>query len=80
MRKKLPIVLEREEVELLKAFPNTKCPTGLRNRAIIEIMHRAGLRVGEVSALKPIHVKLTGRQPRIEVKNGKGGKDRVTMS
>lgn len=52
-----------------------KCPTGLRDRAMLEVMYRAGLRVSEVVKLKPGNIRWeTGE---IEVRDGKGGKDRV---
>ena len=73
-RKRLPIVLEKDEVELLRKAPNTRCPTGLRNRAIIEIMSGAGLRVSEVVNLKPGDIRW--RDGIIEVHEGKGSKDR----
>lgn len=73
-RKKLPVVLDKEEAELILSQPNTGCPTGLRNRVILEVMYRAGLRVSEVINLKPGDIRWG---PGIlEVRGGKGGKDR----
>jgi integrase/recombinase XerD len=72
--KKLPIVLERGEVEKLLAAPNTGCPTGLRNRAILEVMYRAGLRVSEVVGLRTSDIRW--ESATLEVHNGKGGRDR----
>ena len=45
--RKLPKVLTADEMTLLLARPNVDCPTGLRNRAMLELMYRAGLRVSE---------------------------------
>ncbi|MFC1558964.1 tyrosine-type recombinase/integrase [Gemmatimonadota bacterium] len=73
-RKKLPVVLEKEEAEAILAQPNTGCPTGLRNRAILELMYRAGLRVSEVINLKPGDIRWGSGI--LEVRSGKGGKDR----
>ena len=73
-RKKLPVVLEKEEAEAILAQPNTGCPTGLRNRAILELMYRAGLRVSEVINLKPGDIRWG--VGILEVRSGKGGKDR----
>ncbi len=73
-RKKLPVVLDTEEAEAILAKPNTGCPTGLRNRAILEVMYRAGLRVSEVINLKPGDIRWNSGI--LEVRSGKGGKDR----
>lgn len=74
--KKLPEILEYEEIDRLKAIPNKRYPTGLRNRAIIDLMLNTGLRVSEVVNLKPGDIKLTDK-PKVTVKNGKGAKDRI---
>ena len=73
-QKRLPRVLEREEVEALLAVPNTRYPTGLRNRAILETMYRAGLRVSEVCNLRPGDIAWKANV--IRVQQGKGRKDR----
>jgi integrase/recombinase XerD len=74
VRKRLPLVLDKVEVERLLSTPNIQCPTGLRNRAWLEAMYGAGLRVSEVVALRPADIRWqTGI---IEVHAGKGGKDR----
>ena len=71
---KLPLVLERHEVKALKKAPNTRCPTGLRNRAVIELLHGAGLRISEVVSLKPAHINWQASV--IEIHQGKGSRDR----
>lgn len=70
-KRKLPKILTRDEVRALLDAPNLRYPTGLRNRCILEIMYRAGLRVGEVCALKPRDVDL--RRGVARVHDGKGG-------
>ncbi len=72
--KRLPIVLEKDEVEALRKAPNTRCPTGLRNRAMIEAMYGAGLRVSEVVNLRPGDIRW--RDGILEVHEGKGARDR----
>jgi len=53
---------------------NTKCPTGIRNYAVIIVMYRAGLRVSEVCNLRLADVNYdTGL---IYVQQGKRKKDR----
>jgi len=74
-RKALPKVIAREDVRRLLAVPNTSCPTGLRNRAALELMYRAGLRVSEVAGLKAGDIRWeTGE---VLVEHGKGDRDRV---
>ena len=73
-RKKLPEVLNNFEASKLLSIPNPRYPTGLRNLAIMTIMINMGLRVSEVSNLKPGHLNLT--ENKLRVVNGKGGADR----
>ncbi|NLJ36641.1 MAG: tyrosine-type recombinase/integrase [candidate division WS1 bacterium] len=72
--KRLPETLTSDEVEALRATC-TRSATGLRKRAMLEIMLGAGLRVSEVCALMPRDIDWqTGT---IRVNWGKGGRDRV---
>ena len=50
--------LSAEEVSRLLAIPNPRRGSGLRNRAILETMLRAGLRVSEVCDLRACDVRL----------------------
>ena len=47
----LPKTLSRDEVRALLAAPNLDCPTGLRDRCILEVLYRCGLRVSEACGL-----------------------------
>src|SRR4051794_7612871 len=49
--KELPKVLNADEVDRLMAVPNLDAPTGLRNRCLLGVWHRAGLRVSESCGL-----------------------------
>jgi site-specific recombinase XerD len=71
---KLPKVLSRDEIEKFKSAFNIKCPTGLRNRVIIETFHRAGLRISELCDLAPEDVNIT--EHFIYVQLGKNSVDR----
>ena len=71
---KLPVALDMEEVRALLHSPNIKTPTGLRNRAILEVMYRAGLRVSEVVGLRPSDIRW--ESSILEIHQGKGSKDR----
>jgi len=72
--RRLPMVLEKGEAEALLAATNTRCKTGLRNRAILEVMYRAGLRVSEVVRLRPSDIRW--QDGMLEIRNSKGGTDR----
>lgn len=70
----LPKVLTEAEVEALLAAPDLGTPLGVRDRAMIELLYAAGLRVSEL-------VGLTLPQLRLDVgfliAYGKGDKERV---
>lgn len=72
---RLPKVLSKEEQARLLAQFNTRYPTPHRNLCMVRLMLEAGLRVGEVVALKPPHLDMTTCQ--LVVREGKGAKDRV---
>ena len=73
-RKKLPVVLEPGECQRLLKQSNRRYITGIRNKAIMLLMLNMGLRVSEVTDLRPGSINLTSRKLRIV--NGKGGVDR----
>lgn len=68
-------VLTRADVRALIKACNADCPTGLRNRALISMAYRAGLRSAELVALTPIDVVLA--ELEVRVRRGKGNKCRV---
>lgn len=73
--KRLPKVLTAEEQRALVSQPNSRYISGLRNRCLIRIGLEAGLRAGELVALKPEHLDML--TCRLNVREGKGAKDRV---
>jgi len=73
--KKLPKILTPDEQRLLVAQPNPRYLSGLRNRCLLRVMLEAGLRAGEVVALKPEHLEML--TCRLVVREGKGAKDRT---
>jgi site-specific recombinase XerD len=80
--KKLPKILSREDVKKILAVPNVKCVTGLRNRVILQILYRAGLRVEEVCNLTPADIifpKEGQEEGFIYVQLGKESKDRYVV-
>lgn len=70
----LPGVLSQEEVGRLLAAPLTSNPLGLRDKAMLELLYAAGLRVSEMVTLRLSDVDLEVGYVRCQ---GKGGKDRV---
>lgn len=73
-RQKLPERLTREEATALIAQPNRRYPTGVRDRALLRLFYRGGLRCNEALNLRVRDVDL-GRH-EIRVWQGKGGRDR----
>ena len=70
----LPKALSESEIEALLAAPTLDAASGLRDRAMLELMYAAGLRVSELVCLPANAVNL--RQGVVRV-TGKGGKDRL---
>ena len=73
-RKKLPVILEPEEVESLMRIPNKRYLSGKRNLAVLSLMLNMGLRVSEISNLRSGNVNLT--ENKLRIVDGKGGIDR----
>jgi integrase/recombinase XerD len=74
-QKKLPKFLDDWEREALLNMPNKRYWTGERNKLLIRLMLKTGLRLSEVISLQWDHVNLlTGR---LMVREGKGSKDRT---
>jgi site-specific recombinase XerD len=55
-RKLPPELLTAAEVRALLAACSTTAPTGLRNRALVAVLYRAGLRLDEALSLSPAGV------------------------
>jgi integrase/recombinase XerD len=73
-RRKLPRSLSPGEMERLIDAANGVTPRALRDRALVELLYGAGLRVSEAVGLDRGRVDLTNRLVR---PLGKGGKERV---
>ena len=65
-------VLTPDEVHAVIALCSPKAPTGIRNRALLTLLYRSGLRVSEALALRPADVELARHTLRIL--RGKGNK------
>ena len=70
----LPRVMSVEEVERLLELPRPASPAGLRDRAVLELLYAAGLRVSELVGLDLDDLLLDHGLVRCR---GKGGKERV---
>ena len=74
--KKLPPEpLTADEVANLLRSCSKRAPSGIRNKALIVVLWRAGLRISEALALKP--ADLDADRGTINVRHGKGDKSRV---
>jgi integrase/recombinase XerD len=73
-RTKLPRSLTPAEVERLIAAANVATPRGLRDRALVELLYGAGLRVSEAVGLERGAIDLESRVVRAI---GKGDKERL---
>jgi integrase/recombinase XerD len=72
--RRLPRTLSPGEAERLVEAANGTSPRALRDRALVELLYGAGLRVSEAVGLERGAVDLEGRLVRAA---GKGGKERV---
>jgi integrase/recombinase XerD len=69
----LPTFLTEEEIDRLFAMPDVATEQGVRDRAMLELMYAAGLRVSEMVSLKQAEVDIhTG----VVNCHGKGSKER----
>jgi integrase/recombinase XerD len=70
-----PEVLTDDEVAKLMRACSHRAPTGIRNRALIALLYRTGLRINEALSLYPKDLELD--KGTVRVLNGKGGRSRT---
>lgn len=72
--KKLPEFLTRQEVSRMLSLPDTSTKLGMRDRAMLELLYAAGLRVSEL-----IQIKVLDYDAQVGVLRvfGKGAKERL---
>jgi integrase/recombinase XerD len=73
--RRVPRVLGREEVEALVRAPDDS-PVGIRDRALLELLYAAGLRVSELIGLELASLSLAQRSATVL---GKGRKQRLVL-
>lgn len=71
--KPLPVVLTRDEIDLMLSSIKTDTPLGIRNKAMMETLYASGLRISELLDLKISDVHL---QQKYMLVIGKGNKER----
>ncbi len=74
--RRLPAILSRSDLQNLIEAADEVTPLGLRNRAILELLYAAGVRVSEVAALSLPHLDLPERTLLVR---GKGNKERMVL-
>jgi site-specific recombinase XerD len=72
--KRLPGILSASDIERLVAAADGKEPADMRDRAILELIYAAGLRVSEVASLSLPELDIRDRSVRVQ---GKGKKERI---
>ncbi len=60
-RRKIPVVLDQEEIKALKSIPSGRSVSGIRNKAIIYLALNTGLRVDEIINLKHENIDLKNK-------------------
>jgi integrase/recombinase XerD len=68
-------VLSASEAERVLAVPDISTPTGLRDRAILELLYATGIRRAELAGLAVFDLDVERRA--LAVREGKGRKDRM---
>ena len=74
--KKLPAIASSHEIDRLLDEPDTGTDAGIRDRALLELLYAAGLRVSEANAMILADLDLKTNEVRVI---GKGSKPRVVL-
>jgi tyrosine recombinase XerC len=74
--RRLPHILSREQLAAIIETADDNSPRGLRNRAILELMYAAGVRLSEVVGIDVRHLDL---EERTLLVRGKGNKERIVL-
>lgn len=74
--KRLPKVVEPPHLRALMETPDASMPRGVRDRAILELLYGAGVRISELTGIDVADVDLIEGQAIVR---GKGDKERVVL-
>ena len=77
IEKRLPSIIDNEEINMMFNVIDTNKPLGERNYLIIDLLYSCGLRVSELCNLKINDIDFYNKS--IIVKSGKGAKDRYLV-
>lgn len=76
--RRLPGFLDEEEITALVTSQDSDKPQGLRNRALLELLYAAGVRVSEATALNTSDLRAGEEGGMLRVR-GKGNKERIVL-
>jgi integrase/recombinase XerC len=74
--RRLPSILSKDDLSALIQSADDQTPQGIRNRAILELMYAAGVRLSEVVGLDLKNLDLSERTLLVR---GKGNKERMVL-
>jgi len=72
--RKIPEILEPQEIEILLSQPDSSTPIGLRDKALLEFLYATGLRIFELISIKKSNLFFDEKLIRVI---GKGEKERI---
>jgi len=76
LERRLPPAISAEDMDRFLSGPDLARPAGVRDRALLEVLYAAGLRVSEAAAMNAADVDFATREVRV---TGKGSKTRVAL-
>lgn len=76
LQSRLPVIVSADEIAQLMSSPDITRPAGIRDRALLETLYGAGLRVSEAQSLDMQDLSRQTREVRVV---GKGSKPRVAL-
>ena len=74
--KGLPTVLNKDDIDKIRAVMNTDKITGVRDRLIVELLYSSGIRASELIDMSEHMINMSEREIRVI---GKGNKERITF-
>ena len=76
VEKRLPTFLDRNEMNRLLDAPNDSTPLGLRDRAMMDVLYSAGVRLAELHGMDVDSVDMESGEVKVE---GKGSRERMVL-